>query len=654
MRVNGLYGHVRHNDVRSLALFAGFVAAFHLLAMLALAAPLAMLDPDHAPLYGWTGYLVRWVPILTVTGALLFAAQMAWHVRTVRRRTDFRFVDDQDEPRLCRIVEPLAIAAGLPTPYVGVIDSPALNAFACGIRQKDAVLVFTRGLIDGLDDDELAAVAAHEIIHIVNCDIRLIAATNVCLDTLNLLQPRPSARGVKRIQEACTLPILAFLLPLLLVLILAMMFLRRLAVDGSHLARLLIASAREFIADAEAVRLTQNPAALVSALRRIEGRSVIPGLAAGQDAMMIDGAHEGAFATHPMIAERVAAIISVTGSMALIAPARRDTRPSGLRGFGRRPVPALAAAFLPPAPQGASVLARVSSTESNRLGLTPELTVGAIAAVGVFLWVHSADLGNPAAIAKAFDPAPLRTVLVMGGDGLRCQLQAVGALIRQTAPPTGCDPTSTNEMLAAHRGKDDIFGKLADRMPEVGQNSSGITTRADGTFSNVARPDVKLAEVQRARCFQTDRPYSVGDRGLHSVTERPRDGDTISLPRYLGYNDAAARSVMEATLPADRDLRLVDYFKVRKLMSETIHRFFGDPGLQVAAARYVAPEHQTAIALLRERLADPGFASALSPLERAELDVLAAAPQDFISCTARRAQGVKEGLSAGSQHQSGG
>src|SRR5262245_25420623 len=344
MRVNGLYGHIRSNDARSLALFAGFVAVFHLLAMLALVVPLAMHDPDHAPLYGWTGYLVRWVPIVTVVGAVLFAVQMAWHVRTVRRRTDFRFVDDRDEPRLCRIVEPLAIAAGLPTPYVGVIDTPALNAFACGIRQKDAVLVFTRGLIDGLDDYELAAVAAHEIVHVVNGDIRLIAATNVCLDTLTLLQPRPSRQRMKRIYEACSLPVLAALLPILVVLFLVVMFLRRLAVDASHLTRLLIASAREFIADAEAARLTQNPAALVSALRRIDGRSFIPGLAAGQDAMMIDGAHAGAFATHPTIAERVAAIVSVTGSMAMIAPARRDTRPAEQRdgnGFGRRGAPPL-------------------------------------------------------------------------------------------------------------------------------------------------------------------------------------------------------------------------------------------------------------------------------------------------------------------------
>src|SRR5262245_25539876 len=240
MQVNGLYGHVRSNDVRSLALFAGFVVAFHLLAALALFVPLATFDPDHAPLYGWTGYLVRWVPIVTVIGALLFAVQMAWHVRTVRRRTDFRFVDDHDEPRLCRIVEPLTIAAGLPTPYVGVIDSPALNAFACGIRQKDAVLVFRRGLIDGLDDDELAAVAAHEIVHIKNGDIRLIAATNVCLDTLKLLERRRSTRPVNRLQEVLVLPILAFYLPVLAMLVLVFLFLRRLAHDAYHLMRLLI------------------------------------------------------------------------------------------------------------------------------------------------------------------------------------------------------------------------------------------------------------------------------------------------------------------------------------------------------------------------------------------------------------------------------
>lgn len=459
MRVNGLYGHVRNNDTRSLALFAGFVLAFHLLAMLALLVPLAMVDPEHAPLYGWIGYLVRWVPIITIAGGLLFAVQMAWHVRTVRRRTNFRFVDDLDEPRLCRIVEPLAIAAGLPTPYVGVVDSSALNAFACGIRRKDAVLVFTRGLIDALDDDELAAVAAHEIVHVVNGDIRLIAATNICLDTLRFLQPRRDTKRVNKIQQAVAMPIVAIAMPMMVVLVLAVAFLRRLALDGTHLVRLLIASAREFIADAEAVRLTQNPSALVSALQRIEGRSAIPGLAAGQDAMMIDGPHQGALATHPTIAERVAAIVSVTGSMALIAPARRDTRPIELRsadGLGRRP-PAIRDArngF-----RGALAPATFES-DLNRLGLTWEETLGAVAAIGLFLWFHSADLTSPAALARALDPAPLRTFFAMGGEGLRCMMQGYGRAAGLGTNPVDCD-TTMDKLLAAHRGESNILGIMA-------------------------------------------------------------------------------------------------------------------------------------------------------------------------------------------------
>jgi hypothetical protein len=86
---------------------------------------------------------------------------------------------------------------------------------------------------------------------------------------------------------------------------------------------------------------------------------------------------------------------------------------------------------------------------------------------------------------------------------------------------------------------------------------------------------------------------------------------------------------------AGRDAALIDYFKTRKTMGVVIHRFFGDPGLQVAATRFAGPEHQSAIALLRQRVTDPSFASTLPPLERVELDLLAEIPQDFVSCVAR-------------------
>ena len=90
--------------------------------------------------------------------------------------------------------------------------------------------------------------------------------------------------------------------------------------------------------------------------------------------------------------------------------------------------PALEAAFLRSARQSANAaFARVSSgSEFNRLGLTREMSVGAVAAVGVFLWVHSADLRNPAALVKALDPAPMRTLFAMGGEQARCQMQGIG------------------------------------------------------------------------------------------------------------------------------------------------------------------------------------------------------------------------------------
>jgi hypothetical protein len=360
--------------------------------------------------------------------------------------------------------------------------------------------------------------------------------------------------------------------------------------------------------------------------------------------MMIDGAHEGALATHPTIADRIAAIIAVTGSMAVIAPARRDTRSSGIgsaAAFGRRA--ASGPDYLRAARQGAGVAARAPSDGFNRLGLTPELTLGTIAAIGVFLWFYGAEFAKPSRLAVAFDPAPLRTLFALAGEGARCQKQGIAWNFGLAAKPTDCDERyekSLEKTLAAHRGKDDMFGRIANSMPEVGRdNSSGIYTRPDGTFGTVPRPDDLLREIQRTRCFLTDKPYSVGDRGLYSATEPPKHD--ISLPRYLGYSDAAARNVMDAA-PALRDARLLEYFDVRKLMSETIHRFFGDPGLQIAAARATGPDHEGAIAALRQRLSDPAFASKLGTLKQAEAEILVAAPQDFVSCIARRGQGQKK------------
>jgi hypothetical protein len=172
-----------------------------------------------------------------------------------------------------------------------------------------------------LDDDELSAVIAHELIHIRNGDTRLIAAANVflrglgLLDRVNLFKPR-------RYRQVAVVLFAPILFPVYLGVALLVQFLKRLG----YASRLLISSAREFIADAQAVALTQNPSALVSALRKIQGNSAIVGLLPEQDAMMIDGAAQGALATHPTIGERIQAIVAATGAMALETRPRRDTR----------------------------------------------------------------------------------------------------------------------------------------------------------------------------------------------------------------------------------------------------------------------------------------------------------------------------------------
>jgi hypothetical protein len=191
-----------------------------------------------------------------------------------------------------------------------------------------------------------------------------------------------------------------------------------------------------------------------------------------------------------------------------------------------------------------------------------------------------------------------------------------------------------SDLVAQHRGRGGAFGQIAEAASH--QPERAVPGRSDGSFSNVAPASVKLAQVRSARCFQT-KGYKVGDRGLRSVTDQPTPDASISLPRWLAHSDAVARRVADAGL-ALRDAALFDYFKTRKSHGEVIHRFYGSPGLTMARTHYDTPAHQAAVTFLRERLTDLGFGSGLSPLERAELELLAADPLEFVSCTARRGQ----------------
>ena len=81
---------------------------------------------------------------------------------------------DQDERKLLHVVEEMAIASGMSTPQIFILDhEKGINAFAAGFEPSDSVIGVTRGCLKGLSRDELQGVIAHEFSHILNGDMAL-------------------------------------------------------------------------------------------------------------------------------------------------------------------------------------------------------------------------------------------------------------------------------------------------------------------------------------------------------------------------------------------------------------------------------------------------------------------------------------------------
>ena len=97
-------------------------------------------------------------------------------------------ISRDDHPRLYNVVEEMKIASGLEKmPDIYIIDDPALNAFATGRDPNRAAVAITSGLLQKLNRDQLQGVIAHEISHIKNRDVLLMAMSSVLLGTIVIL-----------------------------------------------------------------------------------------------------------------------------------------------------------------------------------------------------------------------------------------------------------------------------------------------------------------------------------------------------------------------------------------------------------------------------------------------------------------------------------
>ena len=218
--------------------------------------------------------------------------------------------DRKKYPHLVNTVEGLAIAAGIQTPKIYVINDTAINAFATGRNPKNASVTVTTGAIERLKRDELEGVLAHELAHIRNYDIRMMMLVVILAGIIALLSDfflrtliyGKRNRGVK---AGGIIGALLIIIGLVLALLSPLI---------SQLIRFAVSRQREFLADADGALLSRNPQGLANALKKIKNDKE-PLVEAANKAtahLFIEnplrafkGRINSLFSTHPPIDERI-------------------------------------------------------------------------------------------------------------------------------------------------------------------------------------------------------------------------------------------------------------------------------------------------------------------------------------------------------------
>jgi len=320
MAAYGLYSHIQSNRRRSIILLAGlFFLVYVLVYAGALVAAGLSVNADLPTLMqiAWID-LLKAAPFATIGAALWIVVAYYFHQDMIDALTGGREVQRKDEPRLYNILENLCISRGIPTPKLKIMDSEALNAFATGMNAKQYSVTVTTGLLKRLDDAEIEAVLGHELTHIRNGDVRMMVIAVIIAGVVSFFVElifrlwfyngfsfgggsRSERRGGGNgaglaILIAIGLLIIAYLL--------------------SFVIRLALSRSREFLADAGSVELTKNPDAMISALRKIEGRGELKRATSAVMEMCVDNPREGfgeLFDTHPSVDARVAALVKFAG-----------------------------------------------------------------------------------------------------------------------------------------------------------------------------------------------------------------------------------------------------------------------------------------------------------------------------------------------------
>jgi heat shock protein HtpX len=264
----------------------------------------ALFDPNPQSGKG----MMTGIIIATVIWAIQSLVAMAGGAQVVLRGMNAKPITPHEDAMLYNVIEELCQVSGLPVPKIYVIDTPALNAFAAGMKPEKSIVAITRGLREKLTRQEIQAVMAHEMSHIYNRDVMYMTFASVMMCSIVIISDLLMRSfiwggGRKVSREGNGIVQIVLIVAVILLAILAPLF--------AQMFYFSLSRKREYLADTMAVNFTRDPDSLANALAKISGdtEKFDPGKMAA--AMCIDKpklkSHKGSlFSTHPPIQKRIA------------------------------------------------------------------------------------------------------------------------------------------------------------------------------------------------------------------------------------------------------------------------------------------------------------------------------------------------------------
>src|SRR5262245_40130017 len=313
----GLYTHIQSNKRRSIALLMGLFLLVYVMtfagALLAEALMVNNASVEWLLRAAWRD-LVQALPWVTIGTLVWMAIAYKFHQSMIDALTGGHEISRQDNPRVYNLLENMCISRGITMPKLKVMESPALNAFATGLNEKQYSITVTSRLIDQLTDAELEAVLGHELTHIRNGDVRMLVIAVIMAGVISFFAEmvfrvlfqggfRFGRGGRSSDSKGAGGVVIAIIVAVAMIAVAWLL---------STVIRFALSRQREYLADAGSIELTKNPDAMITALRKIENRGELEGATSAVMEMCVDNPRSGfadLFATHPSIDDRVAAIV---------------------------------------------------------------------------------------------------------------------------------------------------------------------------------------------------------------------------------------------------------------------------------------------------------------------------------------------------------